>query len=70
MTPFDNILMRTCMRTTLVIVDVLYKCARKRAALLNVTVSDVVNQALREVLVRPMPVATKFEMVTFVDFAV
>lgn len=47
--------------------DALYKRARERAASLNMTVSDVVNQALREVLAKPLPVATKFEMVTFGD---
>jgi len=42
--------MLTCMRTTLVLDDGLLRQARKRAAERGMTLSDVVNDALRESL--------------------
>jgi hypothetical protein len=54
-----------CMRTTLVLDDALLKQARRRAAERNVTISDVVNDALREAFGRPMPAARPFSMITY-----
>lgn len=57
--------MLICMRTTLVLDDALLRQAKRRAAERNLTVSDVVNMALRDSLSRPEPVAPPFSMVTF-----
>jgi hypothetical protein len=55
-----------CMRSTLIIDDHLFKQARQRAADQGTTVSDVVNQALRDALTKPKARPTaKFAMVTF-----
>jgi hypothetical protein len=57
--------MITCMRTTLVLDDELWKQARRRATERDVTVSDVVNDALRESF-RRRPVGAKpFSMMTY-----
>jgi hypothetical protein len=54
------------MRSTLILDDHLFKQARQRAAEQGTTLSDVVNQALREALTKPKPRAgAKFSMVTF-----
>jgi hypothetical protein len=53
------------MRTTLVIDDELLREAKKRAAALNLTVSEVVNHALRDALAEPSPVAAPFSVPTF-----
>jgi hypothetical protein len=53
------------MRTTLVLDDELLRQAKKRAAALNLTVSDVVNRALRDSLMEEAKVAAPFSMVTF-----
>lgn len=53
------------MRTTLVIDDELLREAKKRAAADNLTVSDVVNQALRAALAEPPPVPPPFSFLTF-----
>ncbi len=53
------------MRTTLVLDDALLRQARQRAAERDVTVSDVVNDALRQALSRPATVAPPFSMVTY-----
>jgi hypothetical protein len=53
------------MRTTLVIDDELLREAKKRAAALNLTVSEVVNHALRDALTEPSPVAGAFSFPTF-----
>ena len=53
------------MRTTLVLDDILFKKARERATASNTTISDVVNEALREALAKPPLVATPFSMLTF-----
>ncbi|MDX2024708.1 MAG: type II toxin-antitoxin system VapB family antitoxin [Deltaproteobacteria bacterium] len=53
------------MRTTLVLDDNLFKKARERATASNSTISDVVNEALREALAKPPLTATPFEMLTF-----
>ena len=55
------------MRSTLILDDHLFKKARQRAASLGTTVSEVVNQALREALSRPVPKPAKFKMVTYGD---
>jgi hypothetical protein len=55
------------MRTTLIVEDALYKRAKERAVSLNTTVSDVVNQALREAMAKPLRPRVPFEMVTFGD---
>jgi hypothetical protein len=53
------------MRTTLVLDDTLLRQAKQRAAERGLTVSDVVNSALRQELSRPEPVAPPFFMVTY-----
>lgn len=53
------------MRTTIVLDDRIFREAKRRAASLGTTLSDVVNQALREVLSRPAEDAPVFRMVTF-----
>jgi len=53
------------MRTTLVIDDDLLRQAKLRAAEWNLTVSDVVNNALRECLGRPIRSAPPFSLVTY-----
>lgn len=57
--------MLTCMRTTLVLDDALLRQAKRRAAERNLTVSDVVNEALRDSFGRPVPAAPPFFMTTF-----
>lgn len=57
--------MLTCMRTTLVIDDALLRQAKRRAAERDVTVSDLVSEALRESLARATPAAPPFAMVTY-----
>ena len=59
--------MRIYMRTTMVIDDDLLRRAKKRAADMGITVSDVVNRALREALSQQAPPAAlpPFRMVTF-----
>jgi hypothetical protein len=53
------------MRTTLIIDDDLLRQAKLRAAEWNQTVSDVVNNALRECLGRPAPAAAPFSLITY-----
>jgi hypothetical protein len=53
------------MRTTLVIDDDLLRQAKLRAAERKQTVSDVVNNALRECLGRPTPTAAPFSLITY-----
>jgi hypothetical protein len=43
-----HIRLLACMRSTLILDDDLFRKAKRRAAALNTTLSDVVNQALRE----------------------
>jgi Bacterial antitoxin of type II TA system, VapB len=57
--------MITCMRTTLVIDDVLLRQAKRRAAERDLTVSDVVNEALRESFRQTSPAAAPFSFVTY-----
>ncbi|MHB8397787.1 MAG: type II toxin-antitoxin system VapB family antitoxin [Candidatus Limnocylindrales bacterium] len=57
--------MITCMRTTLVLDDALLRQARRRAAERSLTVSDVVNEALRDAFGRPLPAAPPFSMTTY-----
>ena len=54
-----------CMRTTLVLDDTLFRQAKRRAAERNLTVSDVVNEALRDSFGRPVPAAPPFSMATY-----
>ena len=56
-----------CMRTTMVIDDDLLRRAKKRAAEMGTTVSDVINRALREAFSQHTPPASlpPFRMVTF-----
>lgn len=54
-----------CMRTTLVLDDALLRQARKRAAERGMTVSDIVNEALRGAFREPPPTPTPFTMITF-----
>jgi hypothetical protein len=53
------------MRTTLVLDDDLLRRAKHRAAERNLTVSDVVNQALRAALSDPAPTPLPFTMPTY-----
>lgn len=53
------------MRTTLVLDDALLRRAKRRAAERNLTVSDIVNEALRESFARPVPMAAPFSMITY-----
>jgi hypothetical protein len=63
---FERLVTLTRMRSTLIIDDHLFKQARQRAADLGTTLSDVVNQALREALAKPKAkAAAKFSMITF-----
>lgn len=57
--------MLACMRSTLIIEDELFKKAKRRAAERGTTLSDVVNQALRESLASPEVEAPPFTMTTF-----
>lgn len=57
--------MITCMRTTLVIDDGLLRQAKRRAAERDLSVSDVVNEALRESFRESSPTAPPFEFVTY-----
>ena len=54
-----------CMRTTLIIDDDLLRQAKQRAAEWKLTVSDVVNSALRECLGRPVHSAPPFSLITY-----
>lgn len=56
-----------CMRTTLVIDDELLRQAKRRAAEQKLTVSDVVNEALRQSLGRQPPVPGPFSLITYGD---
>jgi Bacterial antitoxin of type II TA system, VapB len=53
------------MRTTLIIDDELLRRAKRRAAEWKMTVSDVVNNALRETLGRPAREASPFSLITY-----
>jgi hypothetical protein len=53
------------MRTTLVLDDELLRKAKRLAAERDTTVSDVVNEALRELFGRPRPQAAPFTMITY-----
>ena len=53
------------MRTTLVLDDAFLRQAKVRAAERKVTISDLVNEALRESMQRPDVDAPPFTMVTF-----
>jgi hypothetical protein len=53
------------MRSTLIPDDDLFHGATRRAAALTTTLREVVDQALRESLSRPVVERSPFEMVTF-----
>jgi hypothetical protein len=55
------------MRSTVVIDDDLFKRVRRRAAELDVTISDVINDALREALARKPAEAPPFKLPTYGD---
>ena len=58
--------MIACMRTTLVLDDALLRQAKRRAAERDLTVSDVVNEALRESFRdAPRDAAPPFALVTY-----
>jgi antitoxin component of RelBE/YafQ-DinJ toxin-antitoxin module len=59
--------MLTDMRSTFVIDDRLFRKIKRLAADLGITMSDVVNQALREFLEKAHPQAQPFQMITFGD---
>jgi hypothetical protein len=52
------------MRTTVVLDDQLFRRAKQRAAKLNLTLSEVVNQALRQALAEPAVKVEPFSMIT------
>lgn len=56
-----------CMRTTLVLDDKLLTKAKKRAADRKTTVSEVVNDALRESFSRPVDPVRPFNLITYGD---
>jgi hypothetical protein len=53
------------MRTTLVLDDVLLREAKHRAAERDLTVSEVVNEALREAFRQPPQTSPPFSMITY-----
>lgn len=53
------------MRTTVILDDQLFKRAKLRAAELNTTLSEVVNQALRDALSARAPSETRFSIPTY-----
>jgi hypothetical protein len=53
------------MRTTLVLDDRLFKQAKRRATERNLTVSDVVNEALRQSFAHRAPAARPFSIITY-----
>jgi hypothetical protein len=55
------------MRTTLVLDDRLLRQAKQRAAERNVTVSEIVNAALRDTFARAPATPPPFSMVTYGD---
>jgi predicted transcriptional regulator len=52
-------------RTTVVLDDELVKKAKQRAAELRTTLSDVINQALRDAVSRPLTRSSDVKMITF-----
>ena len=60
-----RIRMLICMRTTVVLDDELVKKAKKRAAELRTTLSEVINQALREAVSKSLPRRSAFKMITY-----
>jgi hypothetical protein len=56
-----------CMRTTLVLDDKLLTQAKKRAAERRTTVSEVVNDALRDSFVRQVGPSRPFRLITYGD---
>jgi hypothetical protein len=57
--------MLTCMRTTLVLDDTLLREARHRAAERDLTISQVVNEAMRVAFRQSPQAAPPFSMVTY-----
>ena len=57
--------LQSAMRTTLIIDDDLLRQAKRLAAERNVTVSSLVNEALREALRRPLEALAPFSMPTY-----
>jgi hypothetical protein len=55
------------MRSTVIIDDDLFRRAKRRAADMKMTLSDVINQALRDALSRPIASAPPFEMPSYGD---
>ncbi len=55
------------MRSTVIIEDELFKKAKRHAAERGTTLSEFVNQALRESLAKPEAAAPPFRMTTFGD---
>lgn len=53
------------MRTTLILDDELFRQIKRQAAERNMTLSDIVNHALRELLARPQPTAAPFSLLTY-----
>ena len=53
------------MRSTLVLDDRLIKLAKQRAAELHLTLSELVNHALRDLLSKPTPKVGRFQMPVF-----
>jgi hypothetical protein len=65
LTMLTRIYMIIYMRTTLVLNDELLRRAKRRAVERGLSVSDIVNESLRESLDRPAPAALPFSMITY-----
>lgn len=57
--------MITHMRTTVIVDDRIFKEAKKRAAARGITVSDLVNDALRQAFADKTPPVEPFRVTTF-----
>ncbi len=57
--------MITCMRTTIVIDDGLLREAKRRAAKRGITVSQLIDEALRQTLAQRVEAAPRFEAITY-----
>lgn len=55
------------MRTTLILDDNLFQAAKRRAAERKSTLSDVVNDALRQLISRPAATKRRIKLPTFGD---
>lgn len=59
--------MLICMRTTVIIDDALFRAAKRRAAAADVTLSDVVNDAIRRLVSEPRRARKPLRLPTYGD---